>query len=166
MAIDPIVTESYFKPIINATTGRVAFQVKGEDGATKTVEVGDSGIRDLSGLFITGTVASGRILAQRIGNTVTWYFINVTLQAGALPTGKIMEGPGTFSEFLPAFASHTAPAITNGAGESVRLLVSGTGITIQYAKAGPAYVGTVTYVTTKAWPTTLPGVANGQPVAV
>ena len=166
MAIDPIITESYFKPIVTAATGRVAFQVRGEDGATKTIECGDSGIRDLSGLFIAGATASGRLLVQRSGNTVTWYFINIVLNSSAAGSGKILEGPGALSEFLPTYGSHSAPSITSASGDSVRLLISGTGATIQYAKAGTVYVGTMTYVTTKPWPTTLPGVANGQPVAV
>ena len=79
---------------------------------------------------------------------------------------SILDGPSVISEFLPTYASHTTPSITGATGDSVRLLVSGTGVAIQYAKSGPVYVGSLTYTTSKPWPTTLPGVVNGQPVAV
>lgn len=168
MAIDPIITESYFKPITNAATGRVAFQVKADDGTTKTVECGSTGLRDLSGMFPAGAVTSGRVLVERAGNTVTWYFQAVNLPAGATAAHTILENNTLLSPFMPQYQSQVA-TMSNGT-EIARLVVGAAGtVRIDYGEAGYTYTGVVTFTARNngaGWPTTLPGVADGQPVAV
>lgn len=134
------------------------------DGAT--IELGDTGVRDLSGMFTAGKVSSGRVLVQRVGNVVTWQFINVMLPADAVHPWAIITNAAALAGVLPEAGTFTTPAITS-TGASVRLVVESNGaVSIYYGKPATAYLGVMTYVTAKAWPTALPGVANGQPVGV
>lgn len=163
MAIDPIITESYFKPITNAATGRVAFEVKGVDGTTKTVENGDTGVRDLSGLFNAGKVTSGRVLVRRIGNVVTWTLVSLNL-AGPVASVHDLIGNTGLAGFMPDYLA--AASLMQSEAEHARLITGTNSLSIHYGMAGVNYVGVLTYVTGKAWPTALPGVADGQPVSV
>jgi hypothetical protein len=156
-----LITRADVTSIIDATTGRKALVLDGV-----TLELGDTGIRDLSGMFTAGQVSAGRVLVQRTGNVVTWQFINVTLPSNAVHPWAIISNATALAGVLPEVGTFTTPAITV-TGASVRLVVESNGVvSIYYGKPATAYLGVLTYVTTKAWPTTLPGVANGQPIGV
>lgn len=155
-----LISRAEVTSITAATTGRKALVL---DGAT--LELGDTGIRDLSGMFDASTVASGRLLVQRIGNTVTWTLISLNLAAGVTSIWSLMTNanlagmmpPGSYSEAAVLMQSDT---------ESARFIVGNNNVAIHFGISAVNYVGTLTYLTNKAWPTTLPGVADGQPVGV
>lgn len=164
MAIDPILTESYFKPITDATTGRVAFEIQAGTGKT-TVECGNTGLRDLSGMFVTGKVTSGRVLVQRIGNTVTWYLVNLNLASGVTTVHNVIPGGGNLARMVPPYTA--TEALMQSEAEHARLVIGiGGSLDIHFGISGVNYTGVITYTTNMAWPAALPGVADGQPVAV
>lgn len=157
---DTLISRAEVTSIINDTSGRKALVI---DGAT--IELGNTGWRDLSG-SLNSLVASGRILVRRQGNTITWSFINIVLASGASTTAQNLFNttPDSLRDpFLPdqhayAMAASTARFSVLSAG-SPRL---------DYATVGGGYSMTVTFPVrgTGAWPATLPGVADGQPVGV
>lgn len=151
-----LISRAEVTSITTTATGRKALTLDGG-----TIELGDTGLRDLSGLFTAGKVTSGRVLVQRIGNVVTWQFDLVTLPADAVHPWAIITNATALSGVLPTVGTHTVPAITV-AGGAVRLVVEANGtVSIYYGIPATAYLGVLTYVTTKPWPTTLPGVADG-----
>lgn len=143
-------------------TGRKTLTVNGGTA----IELGDTGLRDLSGMFAAGKVASGRVLVRRQGNLVTWYFVDLKLATGATSAETILtNGDGSLTPFGADYQTHSTAMIN--ASTFARLMVTGTSsIAVHYGVAGVGYSCTITYLTSKPWPTTLPGVANGQPVGV
>lgn len=157
-----LITRAEVTSILTPATGRKALVI---DGAT--IELGNTGIRDLSGIFDAGKVSAGKATVQRIGNTVTWMLEPVTLPAGAThPWVIISNTGGRLNGFLPTVLQARSTLITTGLAP-VRFVVGANGnVEIHYGVASSSYAGTLTFVTEAAWPTTLPGVANGQPVGV
>jgi len=156
-----LITRAEVTSITDATTGRKALVL---DGAT--LELVDTGIRDLSGLFTAGNVASGRVLVQRTGRTVTWTLVSLNLAGSVASVWSILANTaGRFDGFKPTYTA--AATLMQSEAEYARIMVNGSGsVDIHYGAAGVNYVGTITYTTTAPWPTTLPGVADGQPVGV
>jgi len=159
-----LITRAEFSSIITPATGRRALLIDGE-----TTELGDTGPRDLSGLFITSAVASGQVVVQRRGNVVEWQLINVVLPAGATASWPILSNTdlgGILAPFMGSSGSRLSTGIVNG-GDTARVRVSNGGnVELHYAETGVAWNFTLTLLTDRAWPTTLPGVALGSPVGV
>lgn len=153
-----LVTRAEVDSVINAANGRKALVI---DGAT--IELGDTGPRDLSGLFIAGTVQSGRLLSRRIGNVVTLIFDNLKVTAAVSGTNvKIHDlASGFRALYTKAEAYNTGATAPQG-----RLASAGAGVYVQFANSTFTYATQMTYVTSDPWPATLPGVADGQPIGV
>lgn len=158
-----LITRAEVTSIITPATGRRALVL---DGAT--IELGDTGLRDLSGLFEPSTVVSGSVRVWRIGNMVEWQFVNIVLPTSAQGQ-TIMSNAGQAAGALTPFLPPTGDAVSTGllGSDTARARVSSGGvIQIQYGEAGVAWNMSAIFVTNRAWPTTLPGVVNGQPVGV
>jgi hypothetical protein len=143
-------------------TGRKALVLDGS-----TIELGDTGWRDLSGSL--DTLVSGRVLVRRQAGRVTWNFINIMLASGASATAQNLfsSTDALRDPFLPDYVAY-APVKVNATVEGrLSVLVSGSP-RLDYATIGAAYSGTVSFPVrgSGAWPTALPGVADGQPVGV
>jgi len=142
-------------------TGRKALVLDGS-----TLELGDTGWRDLSGSL--DALVSGRVLVRRQAGRVTWNFINILLASGASATAQnILTTDALRDPFLPDYVAY-APVKVNATVEGrFSVLVSGSP-RLDYATVGAVYSGTVSFPVrgSGAWPTTLPGVADGQPVGV
>lgn len=152
-----LITRAQITSITTPATGRKALVL---DGAT--IELGDTGIRDVSGLFIAGTVASGRLLFRRTGNLVT--IILVALKTAQTATNlKIIDVGGV--GFRPPYSKAEA-YIEGGTTQQSRITAAGNGIYVQLANSAFTYTAMLEFVTSDAWPTTLPGVADGQPIGV
>lgn len=156
-----LITRAEVTSAATAATGRKTFTLDGS-----TFELGDTGLRDLSGTFAAGKVASGRVLVRRERNTVTWFFVGVTLAAGATTAETILaNSDASLTPFAPPYTTNAT--VMSSATAQARLMANASGsIAVHYGAAGFAYSGSITYLTNKAWPTTLPGVADGQPVGV
>lgn len=153
-----LISRAEVTSITDATTGRKAFVLDGS-----TIELGNTGLRDLSGMFTAGKVTSGRLLVQRINNTVTWTLVSLNF---AGPVGDIHDfiTSTTLAGFMPTYQAATTLLQSNT--EQARLITIANGLSIHYGIAAVGYVSSFTYTTTNVWPTTLPGVADGQPVGV
>lgn len=156
-----LLSRAEINSITTPATGRKALVLDGT-----TIEVGNTGLRDVSGLFVADHVASGRILVQRIGNTVTWSLIGVNLAGSVSSVWSLLANPaGRFDSFRPAYTA--AAALFESKTSSARLIINGSGsVDIHYGQAGLGYGGSISYVTNNPWPATLPGVADGQPVGI
>ncbi len=140
--------------VTNGPEGRFAVTVGGV-----TLELGDSGLRDLTGLLQNTT--AGTLKAHRANGTTT------ITAAGLIKTasGNTNILPGT--NVMAAFAGSAVfwtPRDVNGS----RLGISTAG-TIYLDSTTPEfpYYGTLTFPSTRGWWTALnprPGVADGTPV--
>lgn len=158
-----LITRAEVTSVITPTVGRTALVL---DGATR--EIGDTGLRDLSGLFEPGSVTSGQVKVRRIGYVIEWQFINIVLPTSAQGQ-TIMSNAGVaagaLTAFLPAAGDRLAVGLIGSDTARARVSVAGT-IQIQYGEAAVVWNATVTFLAERAWPTSLPGVADGQPVGV
>lgn len=153
-----LITRAEVTSITKVETGRKALVL---DGAT--IELGDTGLRDLSGLFIADKVLSGRVLVKRVASTVTWYFISVQIASNATHPWDIISTSTALAQIAPE-ANIYQPVMSN-ATDTGRILISGLGaVSVHYGEPSQTYTASVTYNTSRPWPTTLPGVADGQPV--
>ena len=146
--------------IITPATGRKALVLDGT-----TIELGDTGIRDLSGMFDAGKVASGRLTVQRVGNTVTWSVKSLNLAAGVTSIWSLITNTSLVG-MLPSGSYSENATLMQSDAESARFIVGNNNAAIHYGISAVNYSGTLTYLTNRAWPTALPGVADGQPVGV
>lgn len=155
-----LITRAEVTSITTAATGRKAFTL---DGAT--IELGDTGLRDLSGMFVAGKVASGRALVRRAGNTVTWFFAGVNLAAGTTNNETIINIDSNVAQFAPKYTAGST--VLAGGTEIARVVANASGsVSVLDGLPGYSYTGSLTYLTDKTWPATLPGVADGQPIGV
>lgn len=156
-----IVTRADITSITDATTGRKALVLDGS-----TIELGKTGMRDVSGLFVADHVTSGRVLVERVGNLVTWTLVGLNLKGPVTSVWSVLANTaGRFDGFKPVYTQ--AATIMQSDAELARLMINGSGsVDIHYGAAGVNYPGQITYTTTQPWPTVLPGVADGQPVGV
>ncbi|MDA4893040.1 hypothetical protein PFZ55_39880 [Streptomyces sp. MS2A] len=160
-----LITRAEFTSIITPASGRRALVM---DGAT--IELGDTGARDLTGVLVPGAITAGRLLVHRIGSWVTWYVIGIQLPAAAEGTAwtllpSTVEG---IAGFRPLYTEQEA-VLVSSANDVARLTVANNGsFIIQLAKTGPGrvYSGQIAHVCVAGWPSVLPGVADGQPVGV
>lgn len=153
-----LITRAQITSITTPATNRKALVL---DGAT--IELGDTGIRDVSGLFVAGTVLSGRLLLRRVGNIVQIIFADLKVTAAVSGTNvKIHDlASGFRAPYSEAEAYNTGAAAPQG-----RLASAGAGVYVQFANSTFTYATVLTYVTSDAWPSSLPGVADGQPIGV
>lgn len=152
-----LITRAEVTSITTEATKRKALVLDGS-----TLELGNTGIRDLSGLFVTGNVASGRVLLQRIGNVVTWTLESLNLAGTVVSVWPVLANTGgRFDGFKPTYTA--AAALMQSEAEFARLMVNGSGsVDIHYGAAGVNYTGIITYLSATPWPSTLPGVADGE----
>jgi len=109
--------------------------------------IADTGFRSVAGSLINSWTASAAVI-RRINNTVELRFISLTGGSAAavynLPSGFQPTSSNVRAVFFGADDVATAP------------VVIGTAITLPAVAAGTFCV---TYTTTQAWPTSLPGSA-------
>ena len=154
-----MISRAEITSITDATTGRKALVLDGT-----TIELGDTGLRDLSGMFVAGSVESGRVLVQRVGNVVTWTLSSVKVPAGTTTIWKVLES-AEFSGLLPPVLAF-APMMGTSTNTSRVVLTPAGKLELHYTINATTYTGVLTFQSHQAWPTALPGVANGQPVGV
>lgn len=154
-----MISRAEVNSIITPETGRKALVLDGT-----TIELGDTGLRDLSGLFVPGNVASGRLMVRRVGNMVTWLLNPITLAGEVATVWNLISDPLVLRGFGSEYTQ--AVPLMQSESEHARLLASRNAVEIHYGIAGVGYRGTLSYLTTETWPASLPGVADGQPVGV
>lgn len=160
MAIDPIITESYFKPIAATSTGRVAFQVRADDGKYTTLECGYTGVRDITGLM--SNLTSGTVTVARDGYTVIFTFEEVKFAAGGAALTAAM--PADMAMFYPSAGVISAPLSQLNA-QITRMAITSGGILRAYnTSTTDVHSGVLTFTTSRAWGNALPGVARGTGV--
>ena len=139
-----------------ATAGAVEWiKATGSGNTGWVVAVGDTGVRDLSGLLATGWTSASKVYAHRIGNTVTLSVYGYA-RADAAASGNytLLTLPQGVRPAIPSNISHWERTYRNGiAGVYGSGLVEG--------RPGSASVDYcyMTFTTRDAWPTTLPGTA-------
>jgi hypothetical protein len=156
-----LITRAEITSVAGATTGRKALVLDGS-----TLELGDTGWRDLSGSL--DTLVTGRVLVRRQAGRVTWNFINIMMASGASTSAQnILTTDALRDPFLPDYVAYEPVKVNATVEGRLSVLVSGSP-RLDYATIGAAYSGLVSFPVrgSGAWPTTLPGVADGQPVGV
>jgi len=157
-----LITRAEITSITGATSGRKALVLDGS-----TLELGDTGWRDLSGSL--DPLVTGRVLVRRQAGRVTWNFINIVLASGASTSAQnIFTGTDALRDpFLPDYVAYSPVKVNATVEGRLSVLVAGSP-RLDYATVGAAYSGLVSYPVrgSGAWPATLPGVADGQPVGV
>lgn len=153
-----LISRAEVTSITTSATGRKALTLDGS-----TIELGDTGWRDLTGLYTAGKVTSGRVLVRRMGNVVTWNLQSLNL-AGPVASTHDFINSSTLAGFMPEYLS--AGVLMQSDSELARLVVGTNTLSVHYGIEAVNYIGGLSYVTYKAWPTTLPGVADGQPVGI
>ena len=154
-----VITRADVTSITTPATGRKALVLDGT-----TIELGDTGLRDLSGMFVAGSIESGRILVQRVGNVVTWTLSSVKVPTGVTTIWKVLESTA-FSGLLPPVLAF-APMMGTSTNTSRVVLTQSGKLELHYSINATTYTGVLTFQSYQAWPSALPGVANGQPVGV
>jgi hypothetical protein len=156
-----LITRAEVTSIITPASKRRALVIDGV-----TIELGDTGPRDLSGMITN--VVSGRLLVQRVGQATTYSVVNIqTPESMAGQAVTILPGSAlNMSPFRP-FYTVNAAHLAGSNGQMARLVVAASGaVQIHYAQPGVSYSGALTFVNSAGWPATLPGVEDGQPVVI
>lgn len=153
-----LITRAEITSITTPATNRKALVL---DGAT--FDIGDTGMRDVSGLVVTNTVASGKLLVRRFGNVVQIIFNDLKVTAAVNGTNvKIYDLPSGFrAPYAAAEAYNTGATAPQG-----RVSSAGAGVYVQFANSTFTYALVITYITSDPWPSSLPGVADGTPIGV
>jgi hypothetical protein len=146
--------------IVDKTTGRIAWVVKASDGTHATVERGYTGIRDITGLM-TG-ITAGKVTVARDGATVTFRFDDV--KATAAQQVFTAAAPANMSVFYPEVGTLAAPLIRANTLAEKLAITSGGVVKLYNSSTTDGYSGIISFTTNKAWPTTLPGAADGTGV--
>lgn len=119
----------------------------------------DTGLRDVSSMFIAGRVTSGRLLVSRKHDVVRWFFDAIVLPPAADGLSWQLLNAADFQPFRPLFTTAQGYRL-NTAGDTVRLSSAAAGgLFVQFAKSGSAISTVLETYTEAGWPTTLPGVA-------
>ena len=149
-----LITRAEVTSIITPATGRFALVMDGQ-----TIDLGDTGVRDVSANLdpakVSG-IAAGQLLVRRSGkfNTVV---ISVTPSvAGNTQITKTGLGAG-FAPEVNYFCQ--SPNGTVGITTAGNIYINPTVIGVRSQVV-------LTYDTSAAWPTTLPGVKRGDPVVL
>lgn len=142
--------------VTNGPEGRFAITVAGS-----TLELGDSGLRDLTGLLQNTT--SGTLKAHRANGTTTIVANALVKSATSVGNTNIIAGNGPMGAFGGATTFWTERDV-NGS----RLGISAAGA-VYLDSTSPAfpYYATLTFPSVRGWWTALnprPGVPDGQPV--
>lgn len=155
-----LITRAEVNSITNVDTGRKALVLDGT-----TIELGNTGLRDISGMFKAGAVSSGRITVRRVGSVVTWHFNAVQISASAVHPWDILPASDSLLPFAPEKNIYEGSMAT--ATDTGRILIDAAGgVSIHYGEPSHAYTGVVTFNTSRGWPSTLPGVVDEQPVRI
>lgn len=156
-----LITRAEVTSIITPASKRRALVIDGV-----TIELGDTGPRDVSGGLIN--TVSGRLLVQRTAQLVTFSWVKVKIPENLAGEGVTIL-PSThpnMSPFRPFYAA-SVPHLAGSNGQMGRLVVSSSGsVQIQFAQPDVEYSGVVTFTNSAGWPSALPGVEDGQPVVV
>lgn len=157
-----LITRAELNSTINDATGRAALTFDG-----KTADLASfTGIRDITGLLTSGQVTSGRLLIARAGFQVLWIFDNLRLPAGAEGLNWQIAAGTALQAFRP-FYTTTKNYLTGSGGRVVRLAVNrDANVYVQFAQANVGISTVLETFTQASWPTTLPGVVDGQPVVL
>lgn len=132
---------------VDNSAGRAIYVM--DDSATREQMIyGDTGRRNITSLFGTA-VTAGNVLIQRYGRLVTIVLDNVTVPVGA----------GTVAGIIPAgFRPTSAGVYAVGYSPNTATIWGNGDINLP---TGSARYGSFTYPTENAWPTSLPGTADG-----
>jgi len=155
------------------TTAIAATKRKTLTADATAVEIGDTGVRDLSGLLNMTYLDSARLLLIRDGDDTQLHLVDIKVKAGAPAVIIIMtnDRTGTVGFKPPYVATGRAIAATgNGTaslGASADVYVNtALGVVMHGATPGLTYQASVRWLTYQAWPNVLPGVADGDPIGV
>jgi len=146
--------------IVDKTTGRIAWVVKASDGTHATVERGYTGARDITGL-LTG-ITAGTVTVARDGSTVTYRFDDVKCSAAQQVLAAAT--PANMTAFYPERGTLAVPMIrANTLAEKVAITSTGV-LKLYNTSTTDGYSGVISFTTNKAWPSALPGAADGTGV--
>lgn len=163
-AKDTLISRADLNSVSTPATGRQLITVDGlsNDAASWT------GLRDISGLLVSGRTTAGRLLVGRKDEHVVWVFAGLTLASNATGSWQLVDSTGANSlqQFRP-FYTETHDYLASSAGDLMRLAVNANAtVNVNFAKPG-LVINTVVHTFTMAgWPTTLPGAADGQSVVI
>lgn len=149
-----LISRAEVDSVINPTAKWVALVIDGQ-----TVELGNTGWRDLSGTLQNVTApAAGQLVAIRAGNTVTVKVAVTPIGAGQVQISKAANPlPSSFRPAVTLYTPGRGGTIGIAAGGTVYVFPDGTGSKID---------ATLTFATDAVRPGTLPGVALGEPVVI
>jgi hypothetical protein len=143
---------------VDQTAGRAIYKWDDVNQREQLV-YGDTGSRDISTLK-SAAISTTQIWIRRVGTMVTLHIHSLTFSAAG--TGAVAILPASaLAGFIPVHVSRGV-LTTAVAGETriVEVAIDGT-VNVYGPTATAGYSGMITYDTSSAWPTTLPGAAVG-----
>jgi len=139
-----------------ATTGAIRWiKASGTGNTGWVVEYGDTGVRNMSAVALSNGWTTSEYRLQRVGNTVHF---TIGADRSASSADAICSLP---SGFRPANYLYFA-AVTNQSDDLARFYIDPSGNLTAWGRsdmAGTILYCTATFITTNAWPTSLPGSA-------
>jgi len=139
-----------------ATTGAIKWiKASGTGNTGWVVEYGDTGVRNMSAVALSNGWTTSEYRLQRVGNTVH-FTIGADRSASSADAIGILP-----SGFRPANYLYFA-AVTNQSDDLARFYIDPSGNLTAWGRsdmAGTILYCTATFITTNAWPTSLPGSA-------
>lgn len=147
--------DAFARQRVDSTAGRVIYTFDDVNFRDQLI-YGDTGRRDISSIC-SGTFSGGKLSIRRVGHTVDLYCVayvpGVTGQfnmlESSLPVGFRPSNSRNFWGFQNS--------------QPISVAVGFDGSTINMTTVGSSYLVSfsISYTTTDAWPTALPGVADG-----
>lgn len=163
-----IITRNELTSTKNTATGRKTLTVDGD-----SVDIGSTGMRDLSGLMNTTYIESGRLLISRTEKQVQLHIFDLILASGAPAAVTLLTNDRpNMASFRPAYPVTGRAIAAEGNMTSLRApsadvaVNRNSGVVLYGAAAGEKYQASLCWETSNVWPGTLPGVADGDPIGV
>lgn len=162
-----LITRAEITSTATPATLRRLFTIDGE-----AVDIGDTGLRDITATMNAAGITSGRLLLGRVGDLVMLFIVDLVVAAGA-PSSLVVQNQSRANQtgFYPKYgvtgrgvATSGTGTVSGGAGADL-YVNNQLGIVLHGVTPGVTYQGAVAWRTDAAWPNVLPGVADGQPVA-
>lgn len=138
-----------------------------------TIELGDTGLRDVTAYMNMTWIESGRVLLARVGDMVELSLVDILIKAGA-PAALVVQNNVRVNQqgFYPPYGRSGRAVATSGTGTASggagldMFVNSGLGVVLYGAQPGVTYQASLAWKTEAVWPASLPGVADGQPIGV
>lgn len=164
-----LITRAEFTSAKNATSLGKTLTIDGD-----TIQVGDTGRRDVTALMNMQWLDAGRIVFRRQGNKVDFWLIGLLVKAGAPSSITIFTNDRTgMSPINPPYIAGDPvfPGTGNVSGLTGPVAFASVntshGIAVHGVQPGLTYNGHLDWETSNAWWSgALPGVADGETAGV